>query len=95
MSISQDLNELACRFAQDTEFARSVAMRDLERSVCGRDYGGTSWTPRREAERITQLLELRPGTKLLDGETGAAYTRRADQTRRRLNPPLSANAARW
>jgi len=73
MSIAQELNELACRFAQDAEFARSVAMRDLERSVCGCDYGGTSWTTRREAERITQLLELRPGTKLLDVGAGSGW----------------------
>ena len=41
-------------------------MRDLERSVCGCDYGSTSWTTRREAGRIAHLLELRPAEKLLD-----------------------------
>ena len=73
MSLAQDLNELACRFGKDAEFARSVAMRDLERSVCGCDYGSTSWTTRREAERITQLLELGPGAKLLDVGAGSGW----------------------
>ncbi len=73
MSLAQDLNELACRFATDAEFARSVAMRDLERSVCGCDYGSTSWTTRREAERIAQLLELRPAAKMLDVGAGSGW----------------------
>jgi ubiquinone/menaquinone biosynthesis C-methylase UbiE len=69
----QHLTELAFRFAQDAEFARSVAMRDLERSVCGCDYGSTSWTTRREAEQIIELLELRPGAKLLDVGAGSGW----------------------
>ena len=73
MSLPQGLNELVCRFAKDAEFARSVAMRDLERSVCGCDYGSTSWTTRREADRITQLLELRPAAKLLDVGAGSGW----------------------
>ena len=35
-------------------------MRDLERSICGCDYGSTGNTTRQEAERIAELLELRP-----------------------------------
>lgn len=48
-------------------------MRDLERSVLGCDYGGTSWTTRREADRIAELLELRPGVRLLDVGAGAGW----------------------
>lgn len=66
MALTRELNELACRYAKYAEYARSAAMRDLERSVCGCDYGSTCWTTRREAERIAQLLELRPAAKLLD-----------------------------
>ncbi len=73
MSLAQQLNELACRFGKDAEFARSVAMRELERSVCGCDYGSTSWTTRQEAERITQLLELGPASKLLDVGAGSGW----------------------
>ena len=48
-------------------------MRDLERSVLGCDYGGTSWTTRREAGRIAELLGLRPGVRLLDVGAGAGW----------------------
>jgi SAM-dependent methyltransferase len=48
-------------------------MRDLERSVYGCDYGGNGGTTRLEAERIAQLLELRPGAKLLDVGAGSGW----------------------
>jgi ubiquinone/menaquinone biosynthesis C-methylase UbiE len=48
-------------------------MRDLERSVCGCDYGSTSGTTRREAEQIARLLELRPGVKLLEVGAGSGW----------------------
>ena len=70
MALTRELKELACRYAKYAEFARSAPMRDLERSVCGCDYGSTSLTTRREAERIAQLLELRPAAKLLDVGAG-------------------------
>src|SRR5258706_421448 len=73
MSHAQELSELACRFAKDAEFAGSVVLRDLERSVCGCDYASTSWTTRVEAERIAQLLELRPAAKLLDVGAGMGW----------------------
>jgi SAM-dependent methyltransferase len=60
-------------FARDYELGRSAAMRDLERSVLGCDYGGTSWTTRREAGRIAELLELRPGVRLLDVGAGSGW----------------------
>jgi ubiquinone/menaquinone biosynthesis C-methylase UbiE len=60
-------------FARDYELGRSAAMRDLERSVLGCDYGGTSWTTRREAGRIAELLGLRPGVRLLDVGAGAGW----------------------
>jgi len=48
-------------------------MRDLERSVCGCAYGSTSWTTRREAERIAELLELGPDVQLLDVGAGSGW----------------------
>jgi ubiquinone/menaquinone biosynthesis C-methylase UbiE len=60
-------------FARDYELGRSAAVRDLERSVLGCDYGGTSWTTRREAGRIAELLGLRPGVRLLDVGAGAGW----------------------
>jgi SAM-dependent methyltransferase len=60
-------------FTRDYELGRTAAMRDLERSVLGCDYGGTSWTTRREAGRIAELLGLRPGVRLLDVGAGAGW----------------------
>ena len=65
MALTQELKDMACRLAKCAEFARSGAMRDLECSLCGCAYGSTGNTTRREAERIAELLELRPGVKLL------------------------------
>jgi SAM-dependent methyltransferase len=73
MALTRELSELACRYAKYAEFHRSAAMRDLERSVCGCDYGSTSWTTRQEAERIAQLLELRPAARLLDVGAGTGW----------------------
>ncbi len=67
------MNELTCRFAKDAEYASSVAVRELERSVCGCDYGSTSWTSRGEAEQIAQLLGLRPATRLLEVGAGSGW----------------------
>jgi SAM-dependent methyltransferase len=73
VALTRELNELTCRLAKSAEFARSTAMRDLERSVCGCDYGSTSGTTRREAEQIARLLELGPGVKLLDAGAGSGW----------------------
>ncbi len=53
--------------------AQSPVMRSLERSICGCDYGGTSWTTRDEARRIAALLGLRPGLGLLDVGAGSGW----------------------
>ena len=73
MALTRELNELVCRYDKYAELHRSAAMRDLERSVCGCAYGSTSWTTRSEAERIAQLLELRPAAKLLDVGSGTGW----------------------
>jgi ubiquinone/menaquinone biosynthesis C-methylase UbiE len=48
-------------------------MREIERVVCGCDYGGTSWTTRDEAERVGQLLGLGPGKRFLDLGAGTGW----------------------
>lgn len=73
MALTRELNELTCRLAKSAEVARSGTMRDLERSVCGCDYGSTSGTTRRGAEQIAHLLGLRPGVKLLDAGAGSGW----------------------
>jgi ubiquinone/menaquinone biosynthesis C-methylase UbiE len=48
-------------------------MLTIERSVCGCDYGGNSWTSRDEAEQIAARLALRPGVRLLDIGAGSGW----------------------
>ena len=48
-------------------------MRSVERQVCGCDYGGTSWTTRKEADEIAGLLGLREGVHLLDLGSGSGW----------------------
>ena len=73
MSTSPNVSAVRGCFTRDYELGRSPAMRDLERSVLGCDYGGTSWTTRLEAVRIAGLLGLRPGVRLLDVGAGAGW----------------------
>src|SRR5262249_40427401 len=60
------LNELYVR-------AQSPVMLSLERRVCGCDFGAISWTTRAEAQRISALLQLRPGLRLLDVGAGSGW----------------------
>ena len=48
-------------------------MRQIERRVCGCDYGGTSWTTRQEALQAGELLALGPGTRLLEVGAGSGW----------------------
>ena len=61
------------RFDQLYLQAQAPVLMAIERSVCGCDYGATSWTTRREAERIGALLGLRPGLRLLDLGAGSGW----------------------
>jgi SAM-dependent methyltransferase len=60
-------------FARDYELGRATAVRELERSVLGCDYGATSWTTLDEAHRLADLLGLRPSMRLLDVGAGAGW----------------------
>lgn len=51
----------------------SPVMQSIERSVCGCDYGGTSWTTREEADSLARVLSLAPGRKLLEIGAGAGW----------------------
>jgi SAM-dependent methyltransferase len=53
--------------------ACSPVMVAIERSVCGCDYGGNSWTTRAEAERMAECLGLCAGMHLLDLGAGSGW----------------------
>jgi SAM-dependent methyltransferase len=48
-------------------------MREIERRICGCDYGGTSWTKRREAEDTAARLKLAPDRRLLEIGAGTGW----------------------
>ena len=55
------------------EVSSLPAMREVERTVLGCDYGGTSWTTSNQATQIIELLELKPGLHLLDIGAGSGW----------------------
>lgn len=61
------------RFSREYALARAPAMREIERSVFGCDYGGTSWTTRQEADQVAHRLGLRSGVHLLDVGAGSGW----------------------
>ena len=73
MPRSLDEQALTERFAEQYQLARTGIMREVERAVCGCDYGGTSWTTRHEALQAGELLQLGPGRRLLDVGAGSGW----------------------
>ena len=53
--------------------ASSETMLEIERAVCGCDYGCTSWTTREEADTAIAQLGLGPGVELLDIGSGSGW----------------------
>jgi protein-L-isoaspartate O-methyltransferase len=51
----------------------SDAMLEIERAVCGCDYGCTSWTTRDEADNAGRMLALGVQTRLLEVGTGSGW----------------------
>lgn len=60
-------------FSAQYERLQHPVLQDIERNVCGCDYGGTSWTTQNEADRICDLLGLRPGQRLLEVGAGSGW----------------------
>jgi cyclopropane fatty-acyl-phospholipid synthase-like methyltransferase len=73
MARSPEEQELSEHFANEYRLAQTPVMLDLERAVCGCDYGGTSWTTRDEAEQMGRLLDLGEGRKLLEIGAGSGW----------------------
>lgn len=73
MKRSAEEQDLTKQFAEQYQRAQAPVMQELERSVCGCDYGGTSWTTREEADLIKRLIELGDGKKLLEVGSGSGW----------------------
>ena len=61
------------RFEAFYDQARTPVMAAIEVSVCGCDFGGSSWTTRAQAEQMAQHLKLRPGMRLLELGAGSGW----------------------
>lgn len=55
------------------QLGQSPLMLSIERSVCGCDYGATSWTTQAEAQEMASLLQLERQTMLLDLGSGSGW----------------------
>lgn len=64
---------MLARFTSEYQQAQRPAMLEIERKICGCDYGSTSWTTQGEANRVAELLELAPGRRLLDLGAGSGW----------------------
>lgn len=73
MARSHQEQELTESFDADYRMAQNDLMLELERAVCGCDYGGTSWTTKPEAQRLGHLLGLEPGKRLLELGAGSGW----------------------
>ena len=73
MSPNGDQQAANARFLRERELAHAPVRLEIERRVCGSDYGGTSWTTVDEARRVAGLLRLGPGKLLLDIGAGSGW----------------------
>lgn len=62
-----------CDFDTQYQLNTHPAFRALERFVLGCDFGGTSWTTRAQADRISEPLGLGKGTHLLELGSGSGW----------------------
>jgi len=73
MRRSPDEKGLIERLSKRYPLGQSKIMLEIERRVCGCDYGATSWATRHEVEAIAELLDLGPGRRLLDIGAGTGW----------------------
>ncbi len=64
---------LTIDLANAYQLAQTEVMLDLERAVCGSDYGGRGWANVDEADRLAGLLELAPGRHFLEIGAGSGW----------------------
>jgi len=67
--------EIALKKRFEGAYARSKqpVMQAIERQVCGCDYGGNSWTTRKQADALIGLLGLGAATNLIDLGAGTGW----------------------
>ena len=74
MAPTPDEQTLIDRFSKTYQrLTSSETMLEIERAVCGCDYGCTSWTRRDEADTAAGLLGLAPGVDFLDIGSGSGW----------------------
>lgn len=73
MSNSQTASCSSCDFEKSYEQSKLPIMREVETSVLGSDYGGTSWTTLAQADQIAEKLSLGPGIRHLEVGSGSGW----------------------
>ncbi len=69
-SAAQDVSG---KFDRQYQLAETDVMRDVERAVCGCDFGGTSWTTEDEARSMADLMGLTTGLSYLEIGAGSGW----------------------
>lgn len=69
---AQEIDKCA-DFERQYQQGQLAPLLELERSVCGCDYGATSWATREEAALIANALRLAPAVRLLEIGAGSGW----------------------
>ncbi|NQV85894.1 MAG: class I SAM-dependent methyltransferase [Woeseiaceae bacterium] len=70
--MSSDIQN-CCDFSGDYKLSRLPLIKKLEQAALDSDYGGTSWTTRKQVDAIIESLALHSGSRLLDIGSGAGW----------------------
>lgn len=66
-------NENCCDFAGNYDLSKLPEIKKLEQTALGSDYGGTSWTTRKQVDIMVASLKLNSGSRLLDIGSGSGW----------------------
>ena len=61
------------RFSSRYKFAQSDLLKEMERSICGCDYGATSFATLEQVNELGDRLELGPDKRLLEVGAGSGW----------------------